>query len=165
MLVDRVAESESNGSLWSGRNGLDATEDDDPARLISAMPLVGSRFTKHDETVASAGVYWSQPVPDAARLWSEVELVWESAEDDDLTAGRLTIGTCAVVTSALSAGYIVWLLRGGYLLAALASSIPAWQLLDPLPILELARQTPAGHRDGESLQWLVEEEDSEPRKA
>jgi hypothetical protein len=29
----------------------------------------------------------------------------------------------------------VWLLRGGMLLASLLSSMPAWQFLDPLPIL------------------------------
>ncbi|MEM1107089.1 MAG: LamG-like jellyroll fold domain-containing protein [Planctomycetota bacterium] len=43
------------------------------------------------------------------------------------------VGSAMVGT--LSAGYLVLALRGGSLLAALASSLPSWQLLDPVTIL------------------------------
>jgi hypothetical protein len=32
-------------------------------------------------------------------------------------------------------GYVLWLLRGGALIASLLSSLPAWRLIDPLPVL------------------------------
>ena len=42
------------------------------------------------------------------------------------------------VTPKLSVGYVVWLARGGVLLASLLSSMPAWRIVDPLPILSRA---------------------------
>jgi hypothetical protein len=35
----------------------------------------------------------------------------------------------------LSVGYLVWLVRGGILLSSLLSALPAWRMLDPLPVL------------------------------
>ncbi len=47
----------------------------------------------------------------------------------------LVLGTSAVVSSALTVGYVTWLLRGGSLLASLLASLPAWASFDPLPVL------------------------------
>ena len=46
-------------------------------------------------------------------------------------------------------GYVLWLARGGVLLASMASSIPAWATVDPLPVLSRfkARQS-EGSDDG-----------------
>ena len=41
----------------------------------------------------------------------------------------------AATSLGLSVGYVLWLLRGGVLLSSLLSSLPAWRLVDPLPIL------------------------------
>jgi len=38
-------------------------------------------------------------------------------------------------TTGLSVGYVLWLTRGGLLMASLLSSLPAWRLIDPIPIL------------------------------
>jgi hypothetical protein len=35
----------------------------------------------------------------------------------------------------LSVGYVLWLLRGGLLLSTLVSTLPAWAVIDPLPVL------------------------------
>jgi hypothetical protein len=48
----------------------------------------------------------------------------------------LVVGTTAMVSTGLTVGYVVWLLRGGSLLASVLSVMPAWRFLDPLPILE-----------------------------
>lgn len=48
----------------------------------------------------------------------------------------IAVGTTAVVSSSLSVGYVIWLLRGGTLLASMVSALPAWVAFDPLPILE-----------------------------
>jgi hypothetical protein len=48
---------------------------------------------------------------------------------------------------AVSIGYVVWLVRSGVLLSSVLSALPAWQLLDPLPVL--ARSALAGRRDGD----------------
>jgi hypothetical protein len=44
-------------------------------------------------------------------------------------------GSMAVGSFGLTVGYVLWLLRGGALLASLLSSLPAWRLVDPLPVL------------------------------
>jgi hypothetical protein len=59
-----------------------------------------------------------------------------------------------VASTGLSVGYVLWLLRGGALLASLLSSLPAWRLVDPLPVLG---RVGGGEDDSddESLQELV----------
>ena len=39
-------------------------------------------------------------------------------------------------TSAMTAGYMFWMVKGGYLLASVMSQLPAWRFMDPLPILD-----------------------------
>jgi hypothetical protein len=45
------------------------------------------------------------------------------------------MASSVVVTTGFSIGYVLWLARGGALLASLASAIPAWTSVDPLPVL------------------------------
>jgi hypothetical protein len=45
------------------------------------------------------------------------------------------VGSAIATSVGLSAGYVVWMLKGGSLLASVLSSLPAWQLADPLAIL------------------------------
>ena len=74
------------------------------------------------------------------------------------------VAESAVVTSAgVSLIYLLWTIRGGYLLASLLSSMPAWKLVDPLPILdhfdtenEKRRKRRDGETDDESLESLAE---------
>ncbi len=73
-------------------------------------------------------------------------LLWNGLDDfreklNDLTNAdkftrNLVVGTTATVGSSLTVGYVLWLLRGGSLLASFVSTLPAWSLIDPLPILE-----------------------------
>jgi VCBS repeat-containing protein len=72
----------------------------------------------------------------------------------DHRVSSLYLGSAIVSSVGLSAGYVVWMLRGGMLLTSLLSSIPAWQLLDPLPILG-RRCNDDGSDDDESLESLV----------
>ena len=48
----------------------------------------------------------------------------------------------AVSTITATAGYLLWSLRGGFLMATLVSSLPAWSHLDPLPVLESGPRQP-----------------------
>jgi hypothetical protein len=65
------------------------------------------------------------------------------------------VGSSAVVTTGLSVGYVVWLARGGMLLASLLSSMPAWRAIDPLPVLAAFRDDDEDNADDESLDALV----------
>ncbi|MDX1763749.1 MAG: VCBS domain-containing protein, partial [bacterium] len=66
------------------------------------------------------------------------------------------VGSAIAATTTLSVGYVVWLIRGGMLLSGLLSSMPAWQLADPLPIL--ARMKSKDDEDDEdSLEGIIEQ--------
>jgi hypothetical protein len=56
-------------------------------------------------------------------------------------AGKVAVGSAAVVTTSLSVGYVIWILRGGSLLTTFMSAMPAWQTFDPLPVLQSFHKT------------------------
>ena len=45
------------------------------------------------------------------------------------------VASSAAIASGLSIGYVVWLVRGGVLVSSMLSALPAWQLIDPMPVL------------------------------
>ena len=51
-------------------------------------------------------------------------------------SGKVAVGSAAVVSTSLTVGYVLWILRGGSLLTAFASVLPTWSSFDPLPVLE-----------------------------
>ncbi len=65
----------------------------------------------------------------------------------------IVIGSTAVVSTSLSVGYVIWIIRGGSLLSAFMSAMPAWQNFDPLPILQSFEK--AAQEDDESLLGIV----------
>lgn len=73
---------------------------------------------------------------------------------DETTSGRAIVGSSLVVTTSLSVGYVLWLVRGGVLLSSMLSSLPAWSLVDPLPVLGYLGNG-ASEGDDESLESLV----------
>ena len=76
------------------------------------------------------------------------------------TLSQVYLGSAIVSSIGLSVGYVVWLLRGGMLIASLLSSMPAWQFLDPLPILARKKDDDDSD-DNESLESIV---DKKPRQ-
>ncbi len=63
----------------------------------------------------------------------------DGTRDQIVNAENSDIGTVAIVagfSGILTVGYVMWLAQSGFLMTGLISSIPSWQLLDPLRILE-----------------------------
>jgi hypothetical protein len=48
---------------------------------------------------------------------------------------REVLAQSIAVTGGLSIGYVIWLVRGGVLMSSMLSALPAWQMVDPLPVL------------------------------
>ncbi len=69
-------------------------------------------------------------------------------QDTQVVASAITIST------GLSIGYIVWLVRGGLLVGSVLSSMPAWRWIDPLPVL--SNLDGNLDEDSETLQTMVE---------
>lgn len=73
------------------------------------------------------------------------QLLNESDIHNQVFAGGIAL------SSGLSVGYVIWLVRGGALLGSMLSSMPAWQMMDPLPVLARAGRagTAAGPAEGD----------------
>ena len=56
--------------------------------------------------------------------------------DTEKSRSVIIIGSATGMTALLSAGYVLWAVRGGSLLASMLATLPVWRWLDPLPILE-----------------------------
>ena len=68
---------------------------------------------------------------------------------------KAVVSASIALSTGLSVGYVVWLLRSGVLLSSLLSSMPAWRFLDPLPIL-VGKRDDSDEEDEESLETIVE---------
>ena len=78
----------------------------------------------------------------------------------EIAFNKTVLGSAIAVSTGLSVGYVVWMIRGGMLLSSLLSSIPAWQILDPLPVLA-GRRGEDDLDDDESLASII---DRKPQK-
>ena len=72
---------------------------------------------------------------------------------EDCTVRTATIRTVGQFAMAMTAGYVVWSLRGVSLLASLLTSIPLWRSLDPLPILETRKDRPENAKARLKRRW------------
>ena len=74
--------------------------------------------------------------------------------DVNFSLPRWMIDSVAFSSSVgFSAGYVIWSLRSGYMLASVLSSMPAWTLVDPLPVLQYLDDEEED--DGESLESII----------
>ncbi len=60
----------------------------------------------------------------------------------DASEGRHSFMASSIaVSTGLSVGYVIWLVRGGALVGSMLSSMPLWNTVDPLPVLSRAGGT------------------------
>lgn len=73
---------------------------------------------------------------------------------DDFKYYKTVIGSAIGVSTGLSVGYVVWLIRGGMLLSSVLFSMPAWQIADPLPLL-VGGKDEEDDEDEETLETII----------
>jgi hypothetical protein len=66
------------------------------------------------------------------------------------------VASTTAVSATLSIGYVIWLVRGGALLSSLLASMPAWKMVDPLPILGSMGGNDDADQDDDSLDAMIE---------
>jgi hypothetical protein len=98
-------------------------------------PIVVSRATAVGEAATAAAAPPLALVRAAGPLAVKLEAMSKQLSAAD-AAHNVTIRTVSQVALAMTAGYVMWSLRGASLLASLLTSLPLWRSLDPLPILE-----------------------------
>ncbi len=86
--------------------------------------------------------------------------------NDVSTAEKSYVVSSIAVSTGLSVGYVIWLLRSGVLLTALLSSVPAWQFVNPLLVLDSpAKKKREQDTDGskeDSLETMFDQREKEP---
>jgi hypothetical protein len=109
------------------RAGLQLISSDPSAQLVLARLGIDSR----GDALRLADLQRSLHSSGFAHQFDRMrESVREELHLDD----AVTI-SAASVSLGLSLVYVVWLIRGGVLLGSYLSALPAWRLLDPLPVL------------------------------
>ena len=78
-----------------------------------------------------------------------------------ITRQQLAVGTALAVSTAFTAGYVVWMLRGGMLLTSLLAQMPAWRLLDPLVVLNRVSDSD-DREEQETLETIVDSLEDRP---
>jgi hypothetical protein len=93
-----------------------------------ALDQVFSLVTVSDTSPAASAASRSQGLAnDLNQIRDEMA---EQAQLEHWVSASVAVGTFG-----LTVGYVLWLLRGGALLTSLLSTLPAWRLIDPLPVL------------------------------
>jgi hypothetical protein len=87
------------------------------------------------------------------------EQITEQAQLEHWVTGSIAVGGLG-----LTVGYVLWLLRGGALLTSLLSTLPAWRLIDPLPVLARVDEEEAEEDDDDAFAAFLEGSDSGPAK-
>ena len=77
---------------------------------------------------------------DATYLFHQLEEL-ENLPAFDVSFGSTQM-TLGAITAVGSAGYILWMLRGGVLVAAALAQLPGWSSFDPLPLLDSFERDP-----------------------
>jgi hypothetical protein len=89
-------------------------------------------------------------------LWNYLDQLDRSLTNNFDFSG-VVIGSVSAVTSGLTVGYVVWLLRGGALMSTLLAQLPAWKYMDPMVILAHFEDQEDGEDVG-SLQSIVDQD-------
>ena len=96
---------------------------------------------------------------------ARLEQVFSQLRDtvnDESRSTRQEVAVAIATGTSLTIGYVAWLIRGGVLVSSLLTSMPAWRLLDPLPILGNVKSR--GSDDDDSLESMVSADKATPAK-
>jgi hypothetical protein len=107
------------------------------APLNVGSPGVSMLTVAMNSSLGRAYEQWTRPTIDAEiqflfeQLDTFVEELEQTHYDFDLIAGKTVIATGAV-----SAGLFIWAARASYFVTMLSTSLPAWAVIDPVPVLD-----------------------------
>ncbi len=146
--------------------GVDVAEVVAAAREQAAAAL-GNRAVERDFAapaaveIDGAGVYtgigmiFDSPPPVATQTQLETQF------------GAVAAGSAAMFSVSFSVGYVLWTVRGGYLLSSVLAQMPAWRFIDPLPIIDYEEDSLEDEEDestphdrDESLVNIIDNHDS-----
>lgn len=119
---------------------------------LASFELAGSMFT----SIGAFDQNESHSLLENSSFQQGLDTVRQSIIDQSTTE-QIVIGSSVTVTTGVSIGYVLWLIRGSVLLSTVLSSLPAWRLIDPLPVLGGMLDSSNSEEDEESLETILED--------
>jgi hypothetical protein len=145
----------------TSQHRFDAAPSQPPADLLAAFQVDASGVSP----LLPASAIPVGPGPASRSLESEAlarELEALRDEVNELASTEFhAVAASAAASLGLSVGYVIWLLRGGALVTSMLSSLPAWRLVDPLPILGRLDDNDGDDPQDESLESMVSRRDAD----
>jgi hypothetical protein len=124
------------------------------ASSLSEVPLLTPSSELEESTTDELTGGDLTPVMGANGFVQELDKLRE-AVDEETYLEKLVVGSTLTATTGLSIGYVLWLIRGEVLLTSLLASLPAWRLIDPLPVLSFLNKRSGEDEDDDSLEATV----------
>jgi hypothetical protein len=92
-------------------------------------------------------------VAEGSLLWNDLDSLKEQMQSATHVQD-LVVGSAVTVTTGLTAGYVLWMIRGGLLISSIIAQMPAWRLVDPLVILSHLDEDLLERRDDEEAETI-----------
>jgi hypothetical protein len=127
---------------WDTTNGI----------LVQLPELQGQKLVK-------SNLDYRGMVADGTPLWNSLNTFQAQVSSDT----HFQLMVMALATGGMlsfSVGYAAWTIRSGYLLTSILAQMPAWRLIDPLPVLEYPappRRNGKGTEDDETLETIIDQ--------
>ncbi|TWT84883.1 PilZ domain protein [Planctomycetes bacterium CA13] len=115
-----VVDSESEREFASGRVG----------RHHSYLEISGADKSHRNSRYLSAFFEF-----DTGSLFDHLNSVIDDIQNQE-TSFELVAGTAVVTSGAFSVGFVLWAARASYFATMLSTSLPAWAVIDPVPVLD-----------------------------
>ena len=100
----------------------------------------------------------ARPTPIPMRRCRTISTRWTGRWNPNITS-KMWQSIQGQTIAGLSAGYVVWIVRGGVLISSLVAQMPAWKLIDPLVVLgrfDAAAKAAEDEDEEETLQTIVD---------
>ncbi len=157
LSVDQSVNADSSLSLAASVAFHNESDDGTGLRLAGhtryADEVVESAVIPLETTVTAQSMA-ATAIADTTPLWESLDSLNELLHDDGMFDRLVDVSAISLATG-LTVGYVFWTVRAGYLLTSLIAQMPAWKLVDPLPILSsLDSDSESG--DSESLESILQ---------
>ena len=153
---DNLVEEVSRGGTASTLRSISASEQSSRSLRALGVDFDTRSTSAYRAAIDSRLSFVSQP----SQLWQQLDTFREGNEESYFFEDVL-VGSVSGVTSGLTVGYVVWMLRGGVLISSLMAQLPAWKLIDPIVVLA-AIDDDLDLQDEESIQSIVDQGIEEP---
>ena len=128
--------------VWRNSNAAKSTDSLD--ELSTTPRSIG------DDLLDESGWFWKALDKRRGRMEAEANLP------------QIMLGSTAAIASTMTVGYLIWLVNGGKILAAVVTSLPTWSLVfDPLPILSAI--TDDEDVEDDSLESIIQTDEEQHR--